>query len=135
LHVHSNIPGATNMTILLAIDALTAVLDAPGSNPQVSGPQPAPHGAPAASAIGAAGESAAPERFVPVAPTLAGSDRHRWVEALVTFAIMAWFTAALAWMVGELYGGPSGPLAEIAVTTIAPASGPQVTAGSGTTSI
>ncbi len=123
------------MTMILAIDVPAAAHAAPRSNPPGPGAQSAPRGALAASATGAAGESAAPERFVSVAPTLAGGDRYRWVEALVTFAIMAWFTAALAWMVGELYGGPSGPLAEIAVTTIAPASGPQISAGPGTTSI
>lgn len=45
----------------------------------------------------------APGNRVQRAPR-SGSTPHGWVDALVTLAVMAWFSAAFASMVGEFHG-------------------------------
>jgi hypothetical protein len=64
----------------------------------------------------------------PVQP--ARASRYQWVDALVTFAAVAWFTAALAGMVGEWHGAPSAPAA---ATGGMPAPLPQASASQGDT--
>ena len=53
------------------------------------------------------------------------------VDALVTFAVMAWCSVALASMVGELRGVPSAPATQAAAARDTPATLPQVSARPG----
>ena len=49
---------------------------------------------------------------------------HRWVEALVTFAIMGWFAVALVGMAAEAQLGPSAPLRAAALPQSPPSTQP-----------
>jgi hypothetical protein len=96
-------------------------------------PQPVLHETLAALPIGAgdpAVEVGGSEPFVAIAWARSRFSCYRYqlVDALVTFAVMAWFTAALAWMVGDLHGGTSGPVTETAVIKPSPPAVPQFSA-------
>jgi hypothetical protein len=56
---------------------------------------------------------------------------HQWVDALVTIAVLAWFTAALAWMIGDSRGVPATPVAQHAAAKDLPAALPQASAKPG----
>jgi hypothetical protein len=47
--------------------------------------------------------------------------RGHWVEALVMVAILAWFGAALATLVGEWHGAPAAPATGAVATRDLPA--------------
>ena len=115
------------MTMALAINSSDAAIGNAGADRVRRIPPPELDEPFAVQAIGTDGD--APVRIIPIVRAPIRPSRYQWVEALVTFTVMAWFTAVLVWMVGELYGGPSGPLAEISVSTIAPMAMPQVSAG------
>ena len=53
------------------------------------------------------------------------ASHAQWVDALVTFAAMAWFSAALVGMAGELHVIPSTPAAQHAGSGVVPPLSPQ----------
>ena len=69
-------------------------------------------------------------KFSHSSPSLSPS-RHQWADALVTFAVMAWFTASLAWMVGELHAFPATPVTQSAATRELPTALPQASTSLG----
>jgi hypothetical protein len=64
--------------------------------------------------------AAPPDHFQRTRPS-----RHQWVDALVTLAVMACFTAAIAGMVGELHAVASTSATQAAATREASAALPQ----------
>jgi hypothetical protein len=90
--------------------------------------QPGPYGAstpPPLRAGEPAVEMGAPRSIVPIVRACIRPSRYQLVDALVTFAVMAWFTAALAWMVSDARGVSSAPVTETAATKDVPAALPQ----------
>jgi hypothetical protein len=69
-----------------------------------------------------------PQPFMPVVQPRNPRSHYRWVDAVVTFAVMVLFTAALACMVGELHGAPSAPVTKTATTNVAPSAMPHLAA-------
>ena len=119
------------MAMGLAIEPPGPAIGNAGTDQVRCTPQPVLHAAFAAPPIGAgdpAVEVSGSEPFVPVVWARSRFSRYRYqlVDALVTFAVMAWFTAAFVWMVGELHGGASGPVTETAGTKVSPTAVPQI---------
>jgi hypothetical protein len=67
----------------------------------------------------------APESIAPVARATIALSRYQLAEALMTLAVMALFSGALAGMLGELQGAPSAPAARPAATGDLPHAPPQ----------
>jgi hypothetical protein len=57
-----------------------------------------------------------PPPFMPIVRRRNPRSHYRLVDAVVTFTVMAFFTAALAWIFGELHGAPSAPVTKTATT-------------------
>jgi hypothetical protein len=70
-------------------------------------------------------EGRAPESTSTGAPARIGLSRYQVAEALMTLAVMAWLSAALAGMVGEWRGAPPEPSTPPAATRDGPNPLPQ----------
>lgn len=74
----------------------------------------------------------APDSIMPIARAPFGPSRGPLVTALVTIAIMAWFSAVLVTMMGELHGIPTAPSTQPEAAGDMPAGLPQASTGPAT---
>ncbi len=121
------------MTMDLAIEAPGTVLGKAATSAGRNTLQPSLREAISAPPFGAgdpAVEIDGPPPFVPIVQARNPRSHYRLVDAVVTFTVMAFFTAALAGMVGELHGAPSAPVTKTATTNVAPSAMPHVAANS-----
>jgi hypothetical protein len=86
---------------------------------------------PASGSLPADRTQPAPGPFARIAQAHARPSRYQVADALVTIAVMAWFTAALAGMAGEFHGVPSAPATVPAATRDLPTALPRDSAWPG----